>query len=224
MTLKVVGTGLGRTGTMSMKLALEQLGFGPCHHMVEVFAHPDSVPLWIAAGQGRPEWDKIFAGFSSVVDYPGAGFWRELTAYYPDAKVLHTVRDPEAWFESTQATIFAPGSMTDNAPPHMREFFATVIRELGDKRHDRDFMVDYFKRHTAEVERTIPKDRLLVYESGQGWEPLCKFLGVRVPDTPFPRENSRAEFQARAASHAGPPNPDAIRAELEAAKAKGAIQ
>jgi len=224
MALKVVGTGLGRTGTMSMKLALEQLGFGPCHHMVEVFARPDSVPLWIAAGKGQPEWDKIFADFGSVVDYPGAGFWRELTAYYPDAKVLHTVRDPEQWFESTQATIFAPGSMADNAPPHMREFFATVVRELGDKRHDREFMVDYFKRHTAEVERTIPKDRLLVYESGQGWEPLCEFLGVPVPDTPFPRENSRAEFQARAASHAGPPKPDEIRAELDAAKAKGAVQ
>jgi len=218
MALKVVGTGLGRTGTMSMKLALEQLGFGPCHHMVEVFMHPDSVPLWIAAGHGKPEWDKIFADYGSVVDYPGAAYWRELTAHYPDAKVLHTVRDPVSWFESTQATIFAPGSMSDSAPPHLQKFFSFVVRELGDKRHDREFMIDYFQRHTAEVVAAIPKDRLLVYESGQGWEPLCQFLGVPVPDTPFPRENSREQFQARVASHAGPPNADEIRAELDRAK------
>ena len=222
MALKVVGTGLGRTGTMSMKLALEQLGFGPCHHMVEVFMHPESIPLWVAAGEGMPQWDKVFEAYASVVDFPGATFWRELTAYYPDAKVLHTVRDPVSWFESTQATILKPNSLADDAPPAMRAFFATVMRELGDKRHDRDFMVDYFQRHTAEVVATIPKERLLVYESGQGWEPLCAFLGVAVPDTPFPRENSRAEFAVRASSQAGPPDPEHIRAVLEAAKAKGA--
>lgn len=223
MTLKVVGTGLGRTGTMSMKLALEQLGFGPCHHMVEVFARPESVPLWIAAGRGQPDWDTIFADFRSVVDYPGAAFWRDLTAHYPHAKVLHTVRDPEAWFESTQATIFAPRTTTDNAPPRMRDFFAIVMRELGEKRHDREFMVDYFKRHTAEVERTIPKDRLLIYESGQGWAPLCAFLGVPVPDAPFPRENSRAEFQARAAAHIATADPAAPNAAPDAATNQGVV-
>ena len=220
MALKVVGTGLGRTGTMSMKLALEQLGFGRCHHMVEVFMHPESVPLWVEAGEGKPEWDKIFAGYGSVVDYPGATFWRELTDFYPDAKVLHTTRDPEAWFESTQATIFAPGGVADGPPPPMAKFFATVSRELGDKRHDRAFMVDYFKRHDEAVRRAIPADRLLVYQAGQGWDPLCKFLGVPVPDTPYPQENSRAEFQARAASHEGPPTPDEMKADLDAARHK----
>jgi Sulfotransferase domain len=199
MTLQVVGTGLGRTGTMSMKLALEQLGFGPCHHMVEVFAHMDSVPLWVAAAEGKPDWEAVFEGYSSVVDYPGAAFWRELVAHYPKAKVLHTVRDPNDWFESTQATIFAPRT-GEAMPPPMQAFFGAVMRELGDKRNDRAFMVDYFERHTAEVLRTIPNDRLLVYRAGDGWAPLCAFLGVPVPDTQFPKVNDRAEFQARASA------------------------
>ena len=109
MTLKVVGTGLGRTGTKSMQTALNTLGFGPCHHMIEVFKQPESMALWVEASAGKPVWDQIFKDYQSVVDYPGAAYWREITAYYPDAKVLHTVRDPEKWFESTQATIFAPG-------------------------------------------------------------------------------------------------------------------
>lgn len=108
MTLKIVGTGLGRTGTKSLQTALNMLGFGPCHHMFEVFAHPDSAKLWTEAIKGRPDWETIFADYNSVVDYPGALFWRELTSYYSNAKVLHTVRDPDKWFDSTRATIFAP--------------------------------------------------------------------------------------------------------------------
>ena len=92
-----------------MQSALNRLGFGPCHHMVEVFAHPESMALWIDAGAGRPRWDEVFADYHSAVDYPGAAFWRELTDHYPDAKVLHTVRDPDKWFDSTQSTIFEPG-------------------------------------------------------------------------------------------------------------------
>ena len=103
MALKVIGSGLGRTGTLSLKLALEQLGLGPCHHMVEVFMHPESIPLWVAAGAGKADWPAIFSGYQSMVDYPGCKFWRELIDYYPDAKVLHSIRDPERWFESTQA-------------------------------------------------------------------------------------------------------------------------
>jgi hypothetical protein len=200
MPLKIVGTGLGRTGTMSLKRALEQLGFGPCHHMVEVFQHPDSVPLWIEAGKGKPDWDAIFKDFSSMVDYPGCKFWRELTAYYPDAYVLHSVRDPNEWFDSTQATIFSPSSPAWTAPPPMNEFFAMLFKDFGDKISDRDFMVAYFKRHTEEVVRTIPKNRLLVYEAGAGWAPLCKFLGVPIPADPFPQINTREEFIARRAA------------------------
>jgi hypothetical protein len=200
MTLKVVGSGLGRTGTMSLKHALEQLGFAPCHHMVEVFARPQSVPLWIAASAGKPDWNAIFEGFGAAVDYPTAMFWRELATYYPDAKIIHSVRDPERWFESTQETISAPDALAMRLDGPMKDFFGMFRGEFGDKINDRAFMVDYFKRHTDEVIRTIPPERLLVFEAKQGWEPLCKFLDVPVPATPFPSENSREEFKARAAA------------------------
>lgn len=196
MALKIVGSGLGRTGTKSLQTALGVLGFGPCHHMVEVFAHPESVPLWIEAGQGRPNWDAIFAGYQSMVDYPGAHYWRELAAYYPDAKVLHSVRDPDKWFESTQATIFAPGGPTSTPSP-MSPFFDTFMSPMRDHLGDRAYMTDHFRRHSEEVKAAIAPERLLVYDVGQGWEPLCAFLDVPIPADPFPSENSRAAFIAR---------------------------
>src|SRR5271163_482319 len=144
MPLKVVGSGLGRTGTKSMQTALNMLGVGPCHHMVEVFAHPESMQWWIDAGEGRPDWDLIFKDYQSMVDYPGAAFWKQLADHYPDAKVLHTVRDPDKWFDSTQATIFAPGSGALNAPGLMGEFFGMVMSDYGGRHHERGYMVEHF--------------------------------------------------------------------------------
>lgn len=203
MALKIVGSGFGRTGTKSLQSALNVLGFGPCHHMIEVFARPESTGLWIEAGRGRPDWDAIFAGYQSMVDYPGAHYWREIAAHYPDAKVLHSVRDPDQWFESTQATIFAPDSIATRAEGPMGEFFGSFIGEYRTHLHDRVFMTEHFRRHTEEVRQTIPPERLLVYEVGQGWAPLCAFLDVAVPDVPFPSENSRAEFIGRNLSAQG---------------------
>jgi hypothetical protein len=216
MALKVIGSGLGRTGTFSTKLALEQLGFGPCHHMVEVFMHPESVPLWLAAGEGRPDWDAIFAGYQSMVDHPGCAYWRELMDFYPDAKVLHTVRDPEKWFESTQATIFNPDRPDPPAGTPMGTFFGQLAAWYGGDRHDRTFMLDFFRRHTEAVVAGVPKERLLVFDVAEGWEPLCAFLGVPVPETPYPRENTTAQFQARSAN--APLDPAGIKAELERAR------
>lgn len=196
MPLKIVGSGLGRTGTKSMQTALNMLGVGPCHHMIEVMQHPESVPLWIEAGAGRPDWDAIFKDYNSMVDYPGAAYWRELAAYYPDAKVLHTQRDPDKWFESTQATIFAPGGGV-NSPGPMATFFNSFTGPFREHIHDRAFMTDYFRRHNETVKATIPAERLLIYEVGEGWERLCKFLGVPVPTEPYPSENSRENFIGR---------------------------
>jgi hypothetical protein len=204
MALKIVGSGLGRTGSFSLKLALEQLGFGPCHHMVEVFSHPESMPLWVAASRGQTDWDAIFEGYVSAVDYPTAGYWREIADHYPEAKVIHTERDPDAWFDSTQATIFAPGSFSDSPPPHLKAFFESFIRRLPGDIHDRAFMTDFFRRQSAEVKSTIPSERLLVLQVGEGWERLCDFLGVPVPDRPYPRENTRDQFQARVAAGQSP--------------------
>jgi hypothetical protein len=216
----VIGSGLGRTGTMSTKLALEQLGFAPCHHMVEVFMHPESLPLWIAAGEGKADWNAIFDGYQAMVDHPGCAYWRELMDFYPDAKVLHTVRDPDKWFDSTQATIFSKANMSradgdPNSP--MTRFFGHLRAWYGGDMNDRAFMTDFFRRHTERVVASVPKERLLVFEVAQGWEPLCQFLGVPVPDTPYPRENTTEQFQARMT---GPPtqmpDPAAIRAQMQA--------
>ena len=217
MSLKVIGSGLGRTGTMSLKLALEQLGFSRCYHMIEVFANPPHIPLWIAAAEGKPEWDRLFEGYAATVDYPGAHFWRELAAHYPHAKVLHSVRDAGEWFESTRATIFSDRNRArvQHSPDLQRFFDVVVNHEFGEKIHDRDFMIDYFNRHTEEVKAAIPKDRLLIYEAGSGWAPICKFLGVPVPATPFPKANTRDEFIARMQ---GPPGQLAAQPQNEARK------
>jgi hypothetical protein len=206
MTLQVVGTGLGRTGTKSMQTALGMLGVGPCHHMVEVFKNPASMQLWIDAAEGRPNWEAIFEGYRSVVDYPGAAHWRALVDYYPNAKVLHTVRDPDQWFESTQATIFAPGSLAVTASEGpLATFFASIAGPMRAHMADRAFMTDYFRRHTEEVKAHVAPERLLVYEVGEGWDRLCAFLGVPVPAEPYPSENSRAEFVGRVEAARGDP-------------------
>jgi hypothetical protein len=197
MTLKVIGSGYGRTGTMSLKLALEQLGFGPTYHMVEVFKNPQAPGWWVDAADGKPDWAKIFAGYSSTVDWPNATFYAELAQAYPDAKVIHTERDPEAWFKSTQATIFSDAISGDPASP-FAAMSEKVVRRLFDGRmHDHDHVIEVYNRHNAQVRATIPAERLLVYELAQGWDPLCAFLGVPIPQSPMPKVNSTEEFVGR---------------------------
>jgi hypothetical protein len=196
LSLKVVGSGLGRTGTKSLQTALGMLGFGPCHHMVEVFAHPETVPLWIAGSKGEDVWDEIFKDYQSAVDYPAAAHWRTLAAKYPDAKILHTTRDAEAWYGSVIATILAPQSPARTAPADtmIGAFFQSFGGDFLEHIDDRAWMVDYFRRHDAEVKAAFPPERLLVYQTGSGWGPLCAFLGVAEPSEPYPSENSRQEF------------------------------
>ncbi|MGH7011539.1 MAG: sulfotransferase family protein, partial [Caulobacteraceae bacterium] len=168
---------------------------------IEVFQHPESMPLWIEAGEGRADWDAIFAGYSSTVDYPSAAFWREIASHYPNAKVLHTLRDPDQWFDSIQATILAPDALSRRGGEgEMARFFAAIVGSAPAQLDDRAVMTDFFRRHTEEVRAAISPERLLVYEVGEGWDRLCAFLGVPVPDGPFPAENSRTEFIGRARS------------------------
>jgi hypothetical protein len=220
MTLKVIGAGLGRTGTASLKVALEQLLGGRCYHMSECFGNPANPPLWLAAAQGRADWDAIFKGYVATVDYPACGFWRELAARYPQAKVLLTVRDPDNWFESTRETILSEGIREIAALTPDKAFFdETVFRDYVGHFGDRPFITDYFRRHNEAVTAAIFKDRLLVYEVGQGWEPLCEFLGLPVPDAPFPHVNTRADFEAMMAGMrqmltAGPGGLDQARQHL----------
>jgi hypothetical protein len=197
MGLKVIGAGFGRTGTLSLKLALEQLGFGPCYHMVEVFKTPPAAGWWVDAADGHPNWDKIFAGYNASVDWPGATFYAELAAAYPDAKVILTVRDAEAWFRSTQATIFPREAPPDTDAPFDQMFLKVIGRLFGGRMRDHDSVIDTYMRHNDAVRRHIAPDRLLVYEVEQGWPPLCAFLGLPIPDGPMPKVNSSAEFGSR---------------------------
>jgi hypothetical protein len=184
---------------MSLKLALEQLGFGPCYHMVEVFKNPEASGWWFEAAEGHPDWEKIFAGYNSTVDWPNATFYAELAEAYPEAKVVLTERDPEAWFKSTQATIFARDIPPDSTDPWMRMADKVIARLFDRQMHDKDKLISVYKAHNARVREIIPADRLLVYEVAEGWGPLCDFLGVPVPAGPMPKVNSTEEFQGRLA-------------------------
>jgi len=211
MALRIIGAGLGRTGTMSMKLALEQLGVGRCYHMAELIADLSRLPQWLRAADGAPDWEAVFAGFTATVDYPACTYWRELAAFYPDAKVLLTVRDADDWFDSTQATIFSPPMRARIAGSPMEGFFQkAVLRDFGDRLDDRAFMKAAFERHNAAVRSAVPSERLLVYEVGEGWPRLCEFLGVQVPAAPFPRVNSREEMQRMMAGAGTSPGASAV--------------
>lgn len=205
MALEVIGPGFGRTGTASMKRALELLGFGPCHHMEEVFAHPQQVPHWQAAAAGRPvDWAQVFAGYRSQVDWPGAHVWRDLVATYPGAKVVLTVRPEEAWWNSFSATIgtlVADRAKFPLPPPVAAMLEAAGVEMIerqtfGGSVTDKARALAAYRRRTEEVREAIPPGRLLVFDVAEGWGPLCRFLGVPVPETPFPRVNSTEEFWA----------------------------
>ena len=200
MTLKIIGAGVGRTGTYSLKLAINALGFGPCHHMEEViFNMPTQVPLWTAAVRGQPDWAAIYKGYDSAVDWPTAGFFRELNAAYPSAKFILTHRSPESWVASFSETIYKLLDMP--VPPEMRDWLKMgtgVIRKTGFPAGlDNAGLTRAFNAHNEAVKAAIPADRLLVYQVKEGWGPLCAFLGVPVPDEPFPRTNDRGEFWDR---------------------------
>jgi hypothetical protein len=195
LALRIIGAGLGRTGTLSLKLALEQLGFGPCYHMLEVFREPAKrVPHWERVSLGEAvDWDEVFAGFQATVDWPACNYYRELMVRYPDARVILSVRDAASWFASTQATILddVPAA---GRPPFIRRVVDAVI---GEDWHDRDRLMAAFERHNAAVRTHVPAHRLLEFRASDGWAPLCAFLGVPVPATPYPRVNSTEEFRSR---------------------------
>jgi hypothetical protein len=199
MTIQLVGAGLGRTGTMSLKLALERLVGGTCHHMMEVFGHPDEVPVWHAAMLGEPvDFHDLLAGYSAIVDYPGAAVWRELAAAFPDAPVLLSTRSSaEEWWQSASNTILAmrPDSPADDGRRMIEALFA---RSLGDDITDREAVVAAYDAHNAAVRSEIAPERLFEYQPGDGWAPLCAALGVPEPDEPFPHTNTRDEFRQRA--------------------------
>ncbi len=201
---------------MSLKVALETLGFGPCYHMIEVFEHPEHVGFWEAAWRSEPvDWDKVLGDYEATVDWPACTFYEELLRRHPDAKVLLSVRDPERWYESTRNTIyelskiiagswlsrvifafvglFVPGVFEIGRMDNEIIWHGTFDGKFEDKRH----AIEVFNRHNEEVRRRVPRERLLVYGVREGWGPLCEFLGVEEPDQPFPRLNDAAQMRRR---------------------------
>lgn len=213
MALRVIGAGMGRTGTLSLKLALEMLGFGPCHHMMELLAEPATGVHWRTLWKtGKADWDAIYAGYNSAVDFPTYRHYAELAERYPEARVVLTVRDPARWWQSTYETIYrAEPGVGGKLKLAFQAIYSRQARQIiplmgnvgpvlwkGDfegRFEDKAFAIEKYEAHVAAVKATIPAERLLVFQVADGWAPLCAHLGVPVPDVPFPRANSRAEFQ-----------------------------
>ncbi len=205
MALQVIGAGFGRTGTASLKAALETLGYDKTHHMFEVMGSKTQMKVWHGIAMGEePDWDAIYQGFPAAVDFPTASYWRELADYYPEAKVILTVRSADSWWKSASSTIIPIGK----APPLWARRLIPPIRqnvEMADgtvwnrmfdgRQFEESHAKQAFEKHNAEVQTELPRERLLVFEVKQGWEPLCAFLGKPVPDEPFPHVNDSEEFK-----------------------------
>ncbi|POM25276.1 hypothetical protein BTM25_39200 [Actinomadura rubteroloni] len=205
--LNVIGAGFGRTGTTSLKAALETLGLGPCHHMTEVLDQPGQIEAWARVAHGGPaDWDGLLRGYRSTLDWPAARFWRELAARHPEAKIILTERDPDAWYESTLATIYriAQEKPAGAVGEDMYAMLNALVWDgvFGGRFEDREYAIEVFLRSNETVKREVPEDRLLVYRAGDGWEPLCSFLGLPIPEESYPHLNDRAAMLARVAGMA----------------------
>ena len=211
--MKVIGAGFGRTGTWSLKAALEELGFGPCYHMTEVFAHPGHADFWLSAWRKEPvDWEGVLGGYEATVDWPACTFYEELMQRHPEAKVLLSVRDPEPWYESTRTTIYELSMVLDGSAIARLIFGLSSLLIFGgfaggrsslvndiiwqgtfDGRfEDKAYAIEVYERHNDEVRRRVPAGRLLVYQVKEGWGPLCEFLGVPEPEGSFPHLNDAA--------------------------------
>jgi hypothetical protein len=205
MALAVIGAGASRTGTLSLKLALEELGFGPCHHFFEFLQDRAGWPRWARVFAGEPiDWDEVYEGYRAGVDAPTVWFYRQLAERFPMAKVILTLRDPQSWLRSARETISSEGNFNRLMATPAADLIAKAGAFLAQRQsildpslvmRDPAAAIAGFNRHNEEVKRAIPPERLLVYEVKDGWAPLCKFLGVPIPPTPFPRANSSASFQ-----------------------------
>lgn len=202
MGLQVVGAGLGRTGTLSLKTALEQLLGGPCYHMLETFGRPADIPVWQSAIDGdMPDWNAFLADYRAAVDWPACAFWREIAAANPDAVVLLSTRDADGWWKSASNTIFNAvlrATPRDDPAAGAQMAMATdmLAKRFTPNWQDETEAKRAFEAHNADVRASVPADRLIDYRPGNGWEPICEKLGLPVPTEPFPHSNTTDEFRA----------------------------
>jgi hypothetical protein len=216
--MQVIGAGLPRTGTLTQKLALEQLGVGPSYHWVNLIADLDEVELWHRALDGEDVLGEIFDGYESSVDWPGGFVYRQLAEAHPEAKVLLSVRDADAWEPSYRDTIggFCKGDglirhLSDarrEIDPRWRRYLELVDRMLWDEMSpfgngwDPEQMKQQMLAYNESVKEAVPAERLLVWSVSEGWGPLCEFLEVPVPSEPLPHANDRETFVGRVADGA----------------------
>jgi len=205
MEMRVVGAGMGRTGTMSLKLALERLLGAPCYHMVEVFQHPEHVAAWRGAAEGQmPDWTQVLSGYAAAVDWPAAAFWPEISQAFPNAIILHSTRDSESWWKSASSTIFNSVNLLQPESEWLGMVRAMMASRFTTDLSDKDACIAAFERNNAHVLATAPKDRLLEWRASDGWAPICKALDLPIPDEPFPHANTTEEFLSRVESGRGP--------------------
>ncbi|MEM7219403.1 MAG: sulfotransferase family protein [Pseudomonadota bacterium] len=192
MSLQVIGAGLGRTGTRSLKDALAILFDAPCYHMADVIARPADMPVWDAALDGTlPNWNDLFADFAAVVDWPAVVFWEELAEAYPDAVILMSVRSFDSWWDSASNTIF---EITKRVEGPWREMLEKMFGRFTPDRADREACRAAFEAHYAAVRARAPAERLVIWQPGDGWAPICAALDLPVPDVPFPHLNTKTEY------------------------------
>ena len=205
MSLRVIGAGFGRTGTLSLKVALEKLGFGPCHHMKEVVENQDQTEWFHRASKGeKVDWHKVFEEYQSAVDWPAVAYYQELADEFPDAKIILGIRDTDAWYQSVKETIY---TVIPNFPKWIRLVLPRAnkaldminrtvwIGEFSGRFEDKEFAVDVFNKHIELVRTVFPEERLLIHSAKDGWQPLCNFLGVPVPNEPYPWLNESISFK-----------------------------
>lgn len=201
MSLKVIGAGFGRTGTLSLKTALEELGFGKCYHMVEILKKPSHMKHWAEIMQGgKAQWETLFKGYGAAVDWPVAAYYRDLMSVYPESKVVLTVRDPHSWHRSIMTTFYQARRKfvvrLTRILPVLHQFLSGMEsaiweRAFQNKLEDKAHAIKVFNQHVEEVKRIVPAERLLIFEARQGWEPLCAFLEVPVPvNKPYPHKHN----------------------------------
>ena len=204
--LRVIGAGVSRTGTRSLAIALEYVGFGKCYRMLQIAEHPEHIAEWQKLRRGEiPNYDFLFSGYSSCTDFPAAFYYKELMHRYPAAKVILTVRDADSWYESACKTVFRKPRASffwsarikglvlrsERAVPDAMRFAINLVHEeffegcVGDRERAKTIYCEWVDA----VQRSVPSDRLLVFDVREGWAPLCRFLDVSVPQVSFPRSN-----------------------------------
>lgn len=213
MTIKIIGAGLPRTGTNTLRESLELLGFCKTYHMKQLLVNPENLHYWTTLkSTGTTNWEELYNGYQATVDFPCYPWYKEHMKQYPDAKVILTTRPFEKWYQSFYSTIWHTQNPPEEQKPEMMKKVASdprlqsVMKVMGFAKQamnedhfqgrflDKEFMENLFNEHHEEVKNYVPANKLLVFNVSEGWEPLCEFLDVKVPTEPLPHTNKREDF------------------------------